>query len=208
VEKLQRANALAPVPLARVASGPPVHAAPAAPATPAAAAPATPAAVVLASPSTTTPAVVTVKAERLKYGSKKDQRPVLRNTQRVRLEALEKWFKDTPASRPFLSKSFYVYNSVVAKFDLISQSYSEADASAAGTAAMTDISSVDVNQRYRDARKKDNDLLQPMLLRHRGQDLPPTGPVGSFSFAALESSPLFRDIRDTFLDAPDSRAVE
>ncbi len=48
VEELQSAKALAPVPLARVASGPPVHGAPAAPATPAAAAPATPAAVVVA----------------------------------------------------------------------------------------------------------------------------------------------------------------
>ncbi len=63
-----------------------------------------PAAVVLASPSTTAPAVVTVKAERLKYASNKDQRPCLDNTQRVGLEALEKWFKDTPASRSFLIK--------------------------------------------------------------------------------------------------------
>ncbi len=47
-----------------------------------------------------------------------------------------------------------------------------------------------------------------MLLRHCGEDLPPTRSDGSFSFAALESSPLFRDIRDTFLDAPDGRAVE
>ncbi len=97
----------------------------------------------------------------------------------------------------------------MAKLYLISQGYSEADASAAGTAAMTDISSVDVNQRYRYARKKDNDLLQPMVLRHCGQDLPPTGSDGSFCcFAALESSPLFLDIRDTFLDAHDGRAVE
>ncbi len=63
MQKLQLANALAPVPLARVASGHPVHAAPAAPATPAA--------VVWASPSATAPAVVTVKAERLKYARKK-----------------------------------------------------------------------------------------------------------------------------------------
>jgi hypothetical protein len=58
VEELQSAKSLAPVLVARVASGPPVHAAPAAPATPAPAAPATPAAVVVASPSTSAPAVM------------------------------------------------------------------------------------------------------------------------------------------------------
>jgi hypothetical protein len=118
VEKLQSANALAPVPLPRVASGPPVYAAPAGPATPAAAAPATRAAaapatraaVDLASPSTS---VVTVKEERLKYASKKAQRPVLDNTQRVGLEALEKWFKDTPALRAFLIKCFHEWRYTV-----------------------------------------------------------------------------------------------
>ncbi len=95
VEKLQSVNALAPVPLARVASGPPAHAAPA-PATPAAVARATPAALVLASPSTTASAVVTVTAEL-----------VSDHTQRVVLEALEKWFKDTPVSRPFRINSFH-----------------------------------------------------------------------------------------------------
>ncbi len=58
------------------------------------------------------------------------------------MEALDKWFKDTPASRPFLIKYFNecgytVNNTVVAKLYLIYQGYSEADASAAGTAAMT-----------------------------------------------------------------------
>ncbi len=72
MEGLQSANALAPVPLARVASGPPVHAA---------AAPATPAAVVVASPSTSALAMVEVKPE--KYISKKDQRVVLDDTQQA-----------------------------------------------------------------------------------------------------------------------------
>ena len=73
---------------------------------------------------------------------------------------------------------------------------------------MKDIKTVDVNQRYRDARKKENDLLQPFLLQNYEQDLPPTESAGSFSFATLESSALLRGIRDTFLDEPDGRRVE
>ena len=93
VEELQSAKSLAPVPLARVPSGPPVHAAPAAPATPAAAAPATPAAVVVASPLTSAAAVMSmakVKAE--KYVSKKDQRAVLDDTQQAGVRTLESWY--------------------------------------------------------------------------------------------------------------------
>ena len=214
MEELQSLKSLAPVPLARVPSGPPVHAAPAAPATPAAAAPATPAAVVVASPLTSAAAVMSmakVKAE--KYVSKKDQRAVLDDTQQAGVRTLESWYLDTQESRPFMIKSFRelgytVKNAVLAKLYLMSQGYSEADASAAGTAAMTDIKTVDVNQRYRDARKKENDLLQPFLLQNCEQDLPPTESTGSYSFATLESSLLLRGIRDTFLDAPDGRRVE
>ena len=67
---------------------------------------------------------------------------------------------------------------------------------------------MDVNQRYRDARKKENDLLHPFLLQNGEQNLPPTESTGSYSLATLESSLLLRGIRDTFLDAPDGRRVE
>ena len=72
---------------------------------------------------------------------------------------------------------------------------------------MTELTAtVDVQQRYREARKKDNEASQPVIALHVGLDFPPLDKTGCFSLENLEGFALFQTLQLKFLQESDGMA--